>query len=394
MNPENRPRLSEILPPGVILAFLSLAALGFGDNIRGPLFPELLVAFQLEDFHGSWIFALSSFFGILGGQSSRWFFRRWDRVKTLNFSLLLYGLSLFGGGLSFDVVSLFVFSCLFGFSLGLMGVCQNALVAAGAQARHRRQVLSGLHAMYGLSSLIAPLIVAVSVPISNSWRAPFLVVAFVPLLALVWSLRHVPRGPLIAEEEPQSVAPRLLSDRMGAVLIPFAVSAYVAAEILVSTRLALFLRREMQSDLSESSLAVTLFFAALLVGRLMAAVLPIPWSLRRQLLVALGSSALMVVLGLFGFTWGFVISGFTMAPIYPTAVAFMAERLPGALDSALRLTMSLQSAAIVAMHLSVGWLTESLDIRTALWMGPAFLAFSFFTLVVYEFIFRRHSPRF
>ena len=45
----------------VFFAFVSMFALGGSDNIRGPLFPELLRYFQLTNSQASLSFAVASF---------------------------------------------------------------------------------------------------------------------------------------------------------------------------------------------------------------------------------------------------------------------------------------------------------------------------------------------
>jgi FHS family glucose/mannose:H+ symporter-like MFS transporter len=44
----------------IFFAFLSLFLLGLADNIRGPLFPEILQFFFVSSSKGSWSFATTS----------------------------------------------------------------------------------------------------------------------------------------------------------------------------------------------------------------------------------------------------------------------------------------------------------------------------------------------
>jgi fucose permease len=368
----------------VLLAYASLFALGLADNLRGPLFPEILEAFALNDTRGSWIFALSSGFGVVGGLSSRWLLRRWDRVEMLNISLLCLAIGLAGMGAAPTFGWMLVACAFFGFALGLMGVSQNVLATLSAPAHLRSRVLAGLHSMYGLSSFLAPLVVATLVPWWGSWRAPLLAAAGVPLFLMVVNLlARVREHAHLKEQGSHRNAAAGAPDRLAQAWLAGALALYVLAEIMVSSRLALYMRREHGADLATSSGMVTSFFLCLLGGRLLSSLIRWPGSLRTQLLASLLASIVCLVLGLLGWPWGFVLSGLAMAPFYPVAVAYLAEEFPHHLDSAMGVSITLQSALVVSMHLSVGLLTDLYGLRTALTVGPAAMLIATVLLVTY-----------
>ncbi|MBX2986897.1 MAG: MFS transporter [Bdellovibrionaceae bacterium] len=377
----------------VILAYLSLFAYGLGDNIRGPLYPEILRAYELSNTAGSWVFGLSSLAGVLGSLASHAFFRRWDRVRTLNFSLVVMAFSLAGMGLAPDFFWMLAACAGFGFSMGLISVCQNALASVGAPEHRRRQILGGLHSMYGLASLLAPMLVAVLVPWTGSWRSPFLMAAAVTALLAVWTLWKLPREPeeTLHKGSHRSARGGPPPRRAEQLWVSVILSCYVVAEILIGTRLALYLRRESGADLESSSLAVTMFFVGLLAGRLLMAVLPGTGSLRRILAGSLIGSISLLILGLQGWTWGLILSGLAMAPFYPVVVAFIAQQIPRHIDSTMSWALTLQSFMVVVMHVLVGWLTDEHGIHAALWTGPAVLAVSLIFLVSYGPLFHRRS---
>lgn len=142
------------------VSFFSLFILGFGDNIRGPLFPEIIQSFNLSDSLAAWYFALSSFMSFV----ATYFVRKMKSVSEL--MNLLY-LGVFCIFVSFTiqrfapnyvvVLSGVVF---FGLSVGFLAVAQNNLVIIGTSPKNRSRMLSYLHSMYGTASLLAPLFVA------------------------------------------------------------------------------------------------------------------------------------------------------------------------------------------------------------------------------------------
>lgn len=368
----------------VILAYTTLFALGLADNLRGPLFPEILNAFSLSDTRGSWMFALSSSFGILGGLSSRRLLLRWDRVQALNIALLFLAIGLAGMGLAPGFGWLLVASAFFGYALGLMGIIQNVLATLSAPPLLRPRVLAGLHSMYGLSSFLAPIIVALTASAFGTWRAPLLVASAVPFALMLGNVlmgarEHEHLKHQGSHRDSSSGAP----DRLSQAWLGASLALYVLVEILVASRLALFMRREHGADLGASSAMVTWFFLCLLAGRLLCSVVKWPGSLRAQLLTSLSLSIACMIAGISGWAWAFVLCGLTMAPFYPIAVAYLADEFPRHLDSAMGIAITLQSALVVLMHLSVGILTDLYGLRIALSVGPVALGLGVVLLLTY-----------
>jgi FHS family glucose/mannose:H+ symporter-like MFS transporter len=375
----------------IVLAYLSLFALGLGDNSRGPLFPEILKTFQVSDTQGSIYFALSSFLGFLGSYSARFLILKFNRVKTLQLSLVLMVVGLVGMGGAPGFASLLFFSAVFGLAIGILGVVQNVLVTVGATPARRQQLLSGLHAFYGISSLLAPLVAAGIATLGGSWRSVFFAVAFVPLALMIgafWKKEDAP--PLKIAEVPVKKASRF-SEHGPQIFLGFALGCYVLAEIMMSTRLALYIRREMGLDLQQSSYYLTGFFVGMLIGRVIFTVFHFKWSLLRMLSASLLLSALSISLGILVSPWFFVLCGLTMAPFYPLAVAYIFQNFEKRIDAAISTSMAIQAFLTVLMHAGVGALTDRYGIAQALWVGPAALILAFLILNSFETVFNKRG---
>ncbi|MFP5519556.1 MAG: MFS transporter [Bdellovibrionia bacterium] len=363
----------------ILLSYISLFVLGFSDNIRGPVFPMVLEKFSLSDGEGSWAFALASmlgFFGSLVGGRALLLFRK---IKVLSFSLLLMAGAMAGMAFAPSFMWFLIASAVFGFALGLMGVSQNTMVTIGTPPERRSQILSGLHAMYGLASLTAPLIVAFWLKQGWPWQYVFLVATFFSLLVFINTL--IWKGPPfegVSEDRRRGVSER------GQVLAAVILGAYVVAEIMVSTRLTLFMTRFGGQSVEQASLMVTYFFILLLAGRMLMAFVKIPLKLSMQLKASLIGSVVLVLLGLNGWPWGFVLSGFTMAPFYPLAISYISLSFPDSLESAIAKTMAAQSLLVVVMHFAVGYFSDMYGLISALYVGPFFLLVSFLSLMWFE----------
>ncbi|MCX7978220.1 MAG: hypothetical protein N2578_04385, partial [Bdellovibrionaceae bacterium] len=273
----------------------------------------------------------------------------------------------------------------FGFSIGLMGVAQNSLASAGATQNRRQQILSGLHAMYGLASLLAPLLVNMVAAMGGGWREA-LQISVVPfLLLLIYCQFSLPRETGLHQNgghRDQEIAP--LSGRL---LLGSILALYVMAEIMVSSRLVRFLRLEAGFSPEDANLQLTYFFLLLLFGRALFTLVRIPFSTSAQMVASLVGTLVALILGLWSSPFWLIFTGFTMAPFYPLAINFMSEVYPRSINGVLSVAMALQSVSVVLMHLAVGSLTDFWGIRVALWVGPVSIAVSL--LLLLNFLLRK-----
>jgi len=376
----------------IILGYLSLFALGLGDNSRGPLFPELLKNFSVTDAQGAWYYAVSSFLGFIGSYLVPHLLKKMNRIHVLQLSLILMVTGLVGMGFATGFAALLFWAGIFGFSLGVVGVIQNVLVTVGSTPRRRQRMLSGLHAVYGMSSLLAPLIVAGVMSLTESWRTVFWTVAVVPALLLFASF--VQKEPKISADEKheKSVNHTKITrkENFAQIYLGMGLGLYVMAEIMVSSRLALYVRREFSLSLPQSSYYVTGFFVCLLAGRLLFALVHFKWSLRLMLSLSLLLSFMAIVCGLKFHPLFFALSGFTMGPFYPLAVAYIYQHFKMRIDAAIAACMAIQSFLTVLMHTSVGYLTDLYGIDKALWLGPIVLVLALLILNSFESLFRKN----
>lgn len=367
-----------MLWPLIVISYLSLFSLGLADNLRGPVFPQIIDYFQVNNTLGSLFFGLSSAFGLIGSLSPQILLRYFDRVGCLRISLFLLSISLFVIGSAVSFYFLLVGSAIFGFSLGLMGVFQNSLVSLGSPPEKRQQMLSGLHAMYGLASMLAPLLVATIYQRTNEWRSSFYIAALIPICSLVYSyfIKYPQLQPIQVQEKQKMRWPEIW--------LATAFSSYVFAEIMVSTRLALVMQKVHLWSPANASIFVTGFFVMMLIGRLGFTFIRFQWDLRVQLMISLGASIIGLLLGTFIHPYFFFFVGLTMAPFYPMGVAYLSETFPQRIDQAISTMMVIQGMFVVMMHLSIGKLTDLIGLEKAILLGPLFLFFSLLLLYFFS----------
>jgi MFS transporter, FHS family, glucose/mannose:H+ symporter len=365
----------------IFFAFSSLFLLGLADNIRGPLFPEILNYFDLSSGTGSFIFATTSAAAFIASFVSTEYLKRFSISSLLSSSVVLMSIGLLIMGLSDQFSMLLSGSFVFGLSFGFMGVSQNLLVTENVSLENQSKALSGLHAMYGFASFIAPQVASFAVLKFGIWRSAFVVVSVLCLVFFLIQIliRPEPRFAVILKSSAGVIKKSQISKK-SLILIGGVLSFYVVAEILIGTRLAQYMHVYFKMDLIQSSQYVTCFFLFLLLGRLFFAFKKIKLSLKKQMNISLASSLILLILGLKIHPFFLVLVGLGMSPYYPLSIAYISEY--AGLETRLFVTfaMGLQSLAVIAMHLGVGYLTDHLGLFYAFGVGLFALVLSWLCL--------------
>ena len=368
----------------VIVSYLSMFVLGLADNIRGPLFPEIIKTFELTGMSSSYFYAATSFAAFCASVASYSFLRKKSLLFLLNLSLLLMAvsMSLIGWAGTFGV--LIVGAVILGLSIGGLGVSQNLLVSENIPLEKRAKALSGLHSVYGISSLLAPLMAAQATLAFSTWRSAFFIASMICFVLFVFFIFYKDK----TEPAKNSVVPDLQADQptskipfWGKVTVSGLFAFYVVAEILVSTRLALYMRENFSMDLEQSSLYVMYFFVFLFIGRLVFAFVKVAGSVTTHMNLSLIVSLLFLLLGLQVHPFFLTLVGLAMAPYYPLSVTYISQKTGANERQYLTIALSIQSLSVVGMHLGAGYLTDSAGgVKQAFSIGIAALLISFLCL--------------
>jgi len=346
-------------------AYASLFLLGLNENARGPIFPDQLGELGLSDAEGGWLFALASAGVACGSLLGRGAVARLGALRWQQASLVVMAAGVGVTALAQSLAVLLLGSALFGVGGGGLMVTMNLLASEGVPPERRQQALNGLHAMYGLASLLAPLAVTALLGAGLGWRGWLGLLAGLTALLGVGHLaleRDAPRVDTGAQEGPG----------WRGQLVAVIAALYVTSELLISTRLVLLLRRDGYAA-DTAGLGLTAFFACLLAGRVLFSFWRWPWSSRLLLAISALGALVCNAAGLLGSPWLLIPAGFFMAPFFPTVVDLVAHEFPRAIDAVLSRTFATVSFGLVLAHWGVGVLSDRYDLRSALGVGPAAL---------------------
>ncbi len=377
--------------PAVVYSFLGLFIMSVADNIRGPVFSEILKSFNLTHTEGSYYFAAASFGSFVFGYLAQRPLRRWGAIRTHQIGIFSLFVSQFIMYWSPVFEGMILGGFLLGLSLGFVGVSQTVAIVAAVPGKALQKFLSGLHSMYGLSSLLAPLLVNVLFLKLNSWRGSFFVAGLLALGLLVLSFfLSLPTGPSTsASGSVDQGRPIVIFEKSYFGLI---LSAYVALEILVSSRIAVFSESAFGYSFKNSNYLVSLFFVFLFAGRLVFAFYQPPFRLKTQSLVSLAGALISLVLGVYVNPFFMSLTGLFMAPFFPLLMTCAAQLFPQHLGEVSSFCVALSGVTVVIVHLLFGILTDHYGIQFAFILGLIFGLLAWLLIWFYEFFNQRAFP--
>ncbi len=362
--------------PMVILAYLTLFCLGLLDNARGPFFQDIIVDLKLSDTQASFFFAVTSSMGFIMGRLVPRYVVRWGVVPVVRLGQLFMGCGFASLALANSLSTLIATAGLFGVGFGILNVAQNLLLLEGATGSIRRRLFSGLHGMYAASSLISPLVAAFLFRQGVGWRTAFVGFAAVTLVSFIYSL--LVRPPAGAEPLAPlgTTTPNSHDSKESYGAIAGVLSFYVLAELVVSTRISLYLRREFNYSPDDASIVLALFFALLLLGRLVLLFVPLRQGSLKIIEWSLMASIVAYGLGLWVHPTLFALCGLTMSPIFALVLDLIAELYPKTSVKAISHCVAVSCLYIVSMHFIMGLLTDWIGIHWAMYFGGAALIVS------------------
>ena len=303
--------------------FFAFFVFGFVDNLKGPTLPALLRDLNFSYGQGGSIL-FGAYLGFMVATLLTGVLADAAGMKSV---LLLAGISLTAGLTAFSLVSSFwlLAAALFvvGLGLGAIEVGGNGLIV-DLHTRDRGRFLNLLAVFHGVGSFVVPLYAAQLLSASFSWRQVYQFAIVLAIgLALFFLLVKYPRAPRSGE----ALNLRTLFSAgftWHMTWYYLFVAVYVAAEIGVAAWIVEYLQQVKGFDIGTSSLYLSLFFAAIMVGRLGGSFIVERVGYLSIMLVATVIATISLSIGIFGPPWltFFIpLTGFFFSIMFPTATA-------------------------------------------------------------------------
>ncbi len=354
----------------LLLAYVSLFGLGLADNTRGPVYPELLAQFSLTNSQGALFFWLASLFGMFNNLLTDRWLNKWGVMGSLRRYLFLLGSACVMIAIADTIEVVWIGIAMMGASFGGLAVAQTLLVVHGSSPVRRTQALSGLHTMYGLASLLAPITVSFSYLLAWKWNQTFFVAATIPFALLLWSFKEKSTPRLNLEHKDEGNSTLGLKPLFWVATFT---SLYVNSEILISSRLVQYVRAYEDYSPKQANDLLAGFFITLLAGRLLMTVVRVPVKNSTLLKSSMGLAAITMGLGIFNNPLWFVACGYVMSPTFPCVIAYASEVFGAHTARVMAWIFTGNYVGLIVMHSSVGAITDAIGLKQALVLGPLFL---------------------
>jgi fucose permease len=366
----------------ILLAYFALFTLGLIDNSRGPIYPEVLNQFQILKSQGSIVFSLSSLMAFLMAIISKFWLRRWGAVTSTKISILLHFVATVLMGIAGRTSSgfpLFVIaSLIFGIGVGVQSISLNMIIANAVNIEKRQKYFAGLHSMYGLASFIAPVLMSSVYHFNFSWQNYLMFLSIIPL-ALFFASLQIKTGETKITSESKVPVNKKLALKLG-VLFSF----YVSTEVMISSRLVVYLNEVWKYELDRASSLLSIFFLLLLLGRVLFIFVPNKVDSK----ILLKSSAFITILFLLiGMNFNpifLALAGGSMSFFFPCAMSWISIKYHDQAESLISIVMTCVGGMIVTMHGTFGVISDIWGLSAAFSMGLILMFFVLYLLQTHK----------
>jgi fucose permease len=366
--------------PAAIVGCLTLLAIGWTGLLIPSLIRSIQATFAVDDAGIGLVYllyALAYAVGSFGGGPAT---ERLGRPAVLGGAALIHAVGIASLGLAPTFGWFLGAALLGGLGAGCLDGGANGLVL-DLYREGRGRAMNLLHLFFSVGALSAPIIVGLAVDGGVPW--PVVVLASgagMAVIAAAYLIVPMPAGRRVraTEGDPDgatgaATSGRLLSGPL--LLLGLAIATYVASEVGVSNWLVRFLE---PAPLTTATLALSLYWAGIAVGRLVSSAIADRFDHRRftltcALAMAVTIAAAVLVPSLPMSIALFALAGVASGPIFPMIVALGGERFP---DRSAAVGAALTGMGIAGTTLyppAMGFLSVSIGLTAAM-LGNALLA--------------------
>ncbi len=318
-----------------IVGCLTLFAIGWTGLLVPSLVRSIKDTFDQTDAGVGLIYLAYSLAYATGSFGGGPLTERFGRRLILGGAVLIHGVGVAGLGLAPSWVVFIAAATVAGIGAGCLDGGSNGLVL-DVYRDGRGRAMNLLHVSFSVGALTAPLVVGSLVESGVPWQTIAIVSgAMVTLLVVAYAIVPMPSGLRPGQASGSGVTTpgvaarrRLLTGPL--LLLGIAIAVYVASEVGVSNWLVRFLE---PAPLSTATLALSLYWAGLTVGRLISSAVADRFDHLRFTIASTVLMAVLLAVAVLAPTLPLSIAAFAAAgvasgPIFPMIIALGGERYP------------------------------------------------------------------
>lgn len=228
-------------------------------------------------------------------------------------------------------------------------------------------------------SMTGPLLAAFMASWMGNWKLVFLVYGVTSLITLLWLfLTPIEEAGVGREASTFTSCFSLLKNRF-ILLMVLGIFAVVGADVGMNSNIANYLQAQFGLSLDEASLGISIYFAALMIGRVLGAILlnwvsPHLFFIATTLVCLLGILAMLLAPSLMFARIAIVIVGLGAANTFPLIFAISVEKMPDRLNEISGLmVMAIVGGAFVPPMM--GYVSSTFGVLPSFWVLVAVMLY-------------------
>ena len=357
------------------ICFGIMLVVGMIFVIIGPLLAEISKTFSLTLSQSGLIFAANfigfSVFVILGGITAD----HWGKKKVLSIAMAGIALSLLILPLS---PSFFIICLITVFTGGFLGILESMTTAlvADLNPSNASFYINLTQVFFGIGAFVGPMMAGLMVSSGFSWKQCYFVLG--GLMAVMTILFVADRIPSLPNPDKiEWVGFKNLVTDWKFILICLCVLFYTGSEVGGWGWMSTFLEENMGFPIEKSSLAVSVFWLALIAGRVLCTSLTLKFSVRFLTIVLAFSSVAATVLSALvrselAIWLAITAMGLAYSSLFPLIIAYGSSQYRKYTGTVFALLMGSGGVGMALIPFLLGLAGQYIGIRVAM-MSPAVL---------------------
>ncbi len=379
----------------IILIFMSYITLGLPDSAYGTALPfiraELGISLSVA---GIFTIILTVFSALSAAIMPR-------ISKRANVGVLLAACSFLTGGsiLAVSFSDNYYLICALAIPLGISGGGVDVSINNYVSEHYRSSVMNWVHAAWGLGAMAGPLLVTLALNLDGSWRTGFRILAGIQLVfaaillitCTIWNKPYAPKKlPPPVAEDGGGAAKRKYAAITLCILSFF---VYCGAEVSIGNWLNSMLIDGRGYDTSTGGTCVSVYFGAIMAGRIITGLFSNKLGNRRcvaiGLIAAMTGCGLLFIKNVAATYVAVTMIGLGFAPVYPCLMHETKSRFD--IETSKKVVGYQVSSACIGM-LSLSPLTGVIMDNTSLEALPAAVAAMIGLLIIIVFTLDAITP--
>ena len=362
----------------VSVGYLAMLAFGYFDSIRYPLIPVFSQVFSVDYAHSSLFMAC----GYLGSIVSCLFLLKLVyrySLKTIT-TVVLSGIlivCLFAGEIT-GYKALVLYGAIYGAFITSLNSLSTMIILNNTPSHLSGKYISGAQALYGLSCICVPWIVAKIFTSGIGWRWCFYIitplVAIILITTIISTLKDRNKTNTnsgVVDKARETKKPSVIDAKLSVLekISVFIFAIYVVGEVVGVAWMPTILIEKYGYTVDTCKTIVTLFFVLFTISRFSCVKISTPYNEKTIILVVLLLCIISFILGGYLSPWFFIGFGL-LAPVFPLFMANLSRRDPPRTNALTLWVLVCTQSILCVLTFVLGKIIDTLGVNIAIIIPP------------------------